>query len=134
MLLIGGADQGEIGLVGDREDDPPVGALEEVALVVIVELARHDMAAAHEADLLGRVLPGDVLMMSPTHGPPALTSARAVISSARAVALDRHAPEVAVPRGADTRVRTMIRAPRASASRAFSTTRRESSTQQSEYS
>jgi hypothetical protein len=33
-----------------------------------------------------------------------------------------------------TLVRVMIRAPRASASRAFSTTRRESSTQQSEYS
>jgi hypothetical protein len=37
MLLVGGADQGEIGLVGDGEDDPPVGALEEVALVVVEE-------------------------------------------------------------------------------------------------
>ena len=40
MILIGRADQREIVFVGDREDDPPVCALKEVALVVVVEPLR----------------------------------------------------------------------------------------------
>ena len=74
---------------------------------------------------------------SATHGPAALTSARARMVRCTpvrfvAAARQRHRPSV---RSADTQaVRGAIVAPRSAASRAFSTTRRESSTQQSEYS
>ena len=48
--------QGVIRFVGNREDDAAVFALEKVALVVIVELGRHDVGAAHEAHAFQRIL------------------------------------------------------------------------------
>ena len=73
-------------------------------------------------------------MISSTHGPPALTSARA-----RCVARPCVPSVVSTHRSpcrsaVITRVRVMTRAPRSAASRAFRATSRESSTQQSEYS
>ena len=44
-LDIGGADQGEVALVGDRENDAAVSALEDVGMVVLEELAHDDVAA-----------------------------------------------------------------------------------------
>ena len=46
---IGGADEGEVAFVGDDEDDPAVGVLEDVAVVVRVEAADDDMAAFDQA-------------------------------------------------------------------------------------
>ena len=64
----------------------------------------------------------------------ALTSARAVIDLTMA-AIDRHQPPDLLPRSARVqRAPVRITAPRAAASTAVSTTRRESSTTQSEYS
>ena len=76
-------------------------------------------------------------MTSPTQGPPALTSARARDDPRRAVRPPRSVTRqrAAVARGRRRRgCAVRISAPRAAASRALSTTRRASSTQQSEYS
>jgi hypothetical protein len=54
VVAVGGADQGEVGLVGDGEDDAPVAALEDVGAVVVEQPARDDVAAAHQAHPLGR--------------------------------------------------------------------------------
>ena len=35
VILICGANQGEVLLIGDSKDDPPVGALKEIAFVMI---------------------------------------------------------------------------------------------------
>ena len=60
MVLVGGADQVEILLIGDGENDPPVAALKEIAAVVIVKLRHHDMTAAHQPHPLGRGDMGDI--------------------------------------------------------------------------
>ena len=57
MFDIGGPDQGEIPLIRNGEYDAAVLALKEIATVMIVKLACHDMAAAHQPDLFGRVDP-----------------------------------------------------------------------------
>ncbi len=67
----------------------------------------------------------------PTHGPPAFTTAFARTSPPPS-SRSRHPPPSGSARSKRLRVR--ISAPRAAASRAFSTTSRASSTQQSEYS
>ena len=56
MISVGGADEGEILLIGNGKDDPPVLSLEEIAAPVIVEFRHHDMAAAHEAHVFAAVL------------------------------------------------------------------------------
>ena len=73
---------------------------------------------------------------SSTHGPAALTSARAAIVSRRPLARSSSVTRQTSPsRTAEcASVPTRIAAPRSAASRALSTTRRASSTQQSEYS
>ena len=48
MVGIGGADQREVLLVGDCEEDPPVGQLEEVGEGVVVKFFHDDVAAAHQ--------------------------------------------------------------------------------------
>ena len=54
IILIGRADQGEILLVGDGEEDAAVGVLEEIAALVIVELGHHDVRALHQPHFGGR--------------------------------------------------------------------------------
>ena len=53
-VLVGGADQGEVLLVGDGEADAPVGILEDVGAVVIEEPVDDDVAALDEPVGLGR--------------------------------------------------------------------------------
>ena len=53
VVQIGRADQGEILLVGNGKDDPPISALKKIAAVVVVKLARHDMRSAHQPDAGG---------------------------------------------------------------------------------
>ncbi len=60
MVAVGGADKGKILFVGDREDDPAVFALKEIGLVVVIELAGHDMAAAHQPHPFAAVESGHV--------------------------------------------------------------------------
>ena len=48
MVLIGGADQSEVALIGNSKDDATIFALKEIALVMIVELLGHDMAATDQ--------------------------------------------------------------------------------------
>ena len=55
MFGIRRADQREIGLVGDGEDDPAVLTLEEIALVVIEEAPCDDVAAADQPHVVGRI-------------------------------------------------------------------------------
>ena len=47
---VGGADERKILLVGDQEEDAAVGVLEDVAGVVVVELAHDDVAALDQPD------------------------------------------------------------------------------------
>ena len=60
MICIGRTDQGEICLIGNRENDPPVFTLKEIAFVVIKQFARHDMAATHQAHTFRRIDPSGV--------------------------------------------------------------------------
>ena len=53
LFGICGADQGKIGLIGNGENDAPVSALKEIAFIVIEQLFRHDMAAAHQTHAFG---------------------------------------------------------------------------------
>ena len=55
MICIGRTDQGEICLIGNRKNDPPVFTMKEIAFVVIKQFARHDMAATHQAHTLRRI-------------------------------------------------------------------------------
>ena len=77
-----------------------------------------------------------LLITCPTQGPAAFTRARARISRGTRVASSRMVSRHSAPcrTAARQRVRGAMVAPWSAASRAFSTTRRESSTQQSEYS
>ena len=50
MIVVGGSDQGKVGLVGDGEDDPAVGLLEYVRPVVVEQLTSHDVTAAYQPD------------------------------------------------------------------------------------
>jgi hypothetical protein len=52
VLDVGGADQREVALVGDREDDALVGVLEDVGMVVVEELRHDDVAALDEPQRL----------------------------------------------------------------------------------
>ena len=42
---VGGADLGEVALIGDREDDAAVGLLEHIGVIALVQ-PRHDDVAA----------------------------------------------------------------------------------------
>ena len=55
MINICCTNQGEVGLIWDCEDDPSVFALEEIAFVVIIKFARHDVTAAHQSHTLAGV-------------------------------------------------------------------------------
>src|SRR3569832_2588982 len=55
VVLIGGADQREVILIGNDEDDAAVAVLEHVGAVVIVELAHHDVRSLHEPHFRPRV-------------------------------------------------------------------------------
>ena len=52
-FTLGGADQGEIPLIGKGEKNPAVGVLEDIGPVVIEEAGQDDMAAPDEAGLAG---------------------------------------------------------------------------------
>ena len=60
MLDVGGADEREIALVRNREDDALVGVLEDVRVVVVEQLAHDDVAALDQPQRACRVGP-DVL-------------------------------------------------------------------------
>ena len=61
IVLLGGADQREIVLVGDDEDVASVGVAEHVAAVVLVELRDDDVAALDETDRRAGVGVDDVV-------------------------------------------------------------------------
>ncbi len=52
VVVIGRADQGEIVLEGDGEDEPPVACLEEIGARVVVFARDDDVAALHEPDVV----------------------------------------------------------------------------------
>jgi hypothetical protein len=64
VLDVGGADQRVVFLVGNREDDPLVGVLEDVRVVVLEQAPHHDVAALDQpqraagasVDLVGQEL------------------------------------------------------------------------------
>ncbi len=55
VLDVGGADQGEVLLVGNGEQDAAVGVLEDVGVVALEGLAHNDVRAAHQSQLGGLV-------------------------------------------------------------------------------
>ena len=139
IVEVGGADQREVVLVGDGEEDAAVGVLEDVAAVVLVQPRHDDVAALAPAAPLAR---GCRRSASGQHladpGPGGIDQragrgprARAPCRVAAASAASRR-PRARPPTQRGARARSS--APRSAASRAFSTTRRASSTQQSEYS
>src|SRR5439155_20165837 len=44
-ILVGGADEGELALVGNGEDDAPVGVLKDVGAVVLEQTPHDDVTA-----------------------------------------------------------------------------------------
>lgn len=56
IVAVGGADQCEVALVGDGEDDAVVGVLKEIGSHIVELLFHDDMAALDEADMMGFVL------------------------------------------------------------------------------
>ena len=81
-ILVGGADQREVALVGNGEADAAVGILENIGAIVIEQPIDDDVAALDEAHLHRRVQANDARRSRrATHGPPALTKARAVTVS-----------------------------------------------------
>ena len=52
VLDVGGADEREVALVGNRKDDAPVGVLEDVGVVVVEHLGHDDMTALHQPQRL----------------------------------------------------------------------------------
>ena len=55
MILIRGADKGELALIGDGEDDPAVAPLQEIAPVMIEQPAGDDMASSYQTNPIGRI-------------------------------------------------------------------------------
>ena len=125
----------EVALVGDDEDDPLVGVLQDVGVLALVEPRHDDVAALDQPHAFaGLDRPSPSRSTLSTQGPAALTRMRARDRLARG---RRSGSSVAVQAPASApaetkRVRVRIAAPRSAASSAFSTTRRQSSTQQSE--
>ena len=48
VILIRGANQREILLIGDGKDDPPIRPLQEITFVVVKQARHHDMRPAHQ--------------------------------------------------------------------------------------
>ena len=86
-ILVGRADQREILRERQREHDALVGVLEDVAAVVVEQLAHHDVAALGEPHRRRPAMRSTVSATMPTQGPAALTSTRAVTTSRRPCAL-----------------------------------------------
>ena len=56
IVLVGRADQRELVLVGDGEDDAPVAVLEEIGARIVEFLRDDDVAALHQPDIVDVVL------------------------------------------------------------------------------
>ena len=133
-ILVGGADQGEIAVIGDGEDDAAVGILEEIGAIVREDPPDHDVRALHQAHMGAGGASTTWARTSATQGPAALTRARATIERRSPLAPSTRELPDRRRSGDDERVRGLMSAPRSAASIAFRTTSRESSTVQSEYS
>ena len=105
MIGIGRADQGEIVLVGNREDDPRIGLLEQIGIGVVEQFRHHDMRSAHPAQAMGGGDPGEPVDI--VGGRPARIDDRAR-GEALAFRLDPPHPVLA-PGGGDGRVQPDIR-------------------------
>ena len=57
VVLVGRADEGEAPFIGNGEDDAAVGALKEIALVMVEQPAGDDMASAHQPHPVGGIRP-----------------------------------------------------------------------------
>ena len=106
MVHVGRPDQREVLFVGDRKDDPPVGALKEIAAVVVVKPGHDDMAAAHQPHALAGRDVGDLAdhLFDPRAArvdqrPRAVDLPAACAAIARL--LGRHLPQIARPHGID---------------------------------
>ncbi|OIQ67894.1 hypothetical protein GALL_505240 [mine drainage metagenome] len=103
VVLVRGADQGEVGLIGNRKDDAAVGTLEEIAAVVVKQAVGDDVAAAHKAHALGGVdaeRAGDDLA---DPGPAGVDQNARHVGFGGAVARDLYVPKVGLaPRGQHT--------------------------------
>ncbi len=53
-LTVGGADQSENVLMGDRKDDAPVEVLKDIGVIVLEQARHHDVAALDQSQMPGR--------------------------------------------------------------------------------
>ena len=128
------ADQREVALIGAGEDQPPVGVLEHIDIVGIEQAAAPRSGRSGPPPVSGKGMAQDGF------GDDAGPAARGIGERPRRdhlamAAVDHREPPDLLAVGADAaRAGADRRRPRSAASTAFSTTRRESSTTQSEYS
>ncbi len=132
---VGGADERELALIGDREDDALVLVLEDEGLIAVEEFRHHDVAALDEPHVLVGVEAEFGVENIRHEGAARIDDdAGADLIASACLASSRVATQMSPSRRAETSfVRTRMSAPRSKASRAFSATMRLSSTQQSEY-
>ena len=50
MVAVSGADQREVALIGDGEENPLVGQLKEIGIVMVEQTRHDDVRSAHESD------------------------------------------------------------------------------------
>ncbi len=87
VVGIGGADQGEVVLLGDGEADARVGQLEDIGVMVVEQLGHDDMRSAHRGGC----------------GSAGSTPAsRATLLGRRAAGIDQRARAVKVPAAVST--------------------------------
>ena len=125
--------------IGNGEADAAVGVLEDIGAVMVEQPVDDDVAALDQPDARRRVRAGATSVMTSRHpGPAGIDERRArdLVAARRSSTFERvsaRRPSCAL--GGDAAgARCGWSAPRSAASTALRTTRRESSTQQSEYS
>ena len=136
IVLIGGADEGEILFVGNGENDAAIGVLEEVGARIVELLLHDDMAALHEADIVRIVAADDTgqHFIDPRTGRIDHEARANFLGGAGQAVLQRQRPVIRIAAGTDD-FRTGAN-DRAAIGRVtgIKATKRASLTQQSEYS
>ena len=99
MVLVCGADQGEILLIRDCKNDPAIGALKEIAAVVIIQPLGHDMRSPHQPHPFGRVDAGNVADDVFHPGSAGVHQGPRRMGFATLRSVDRHQPAAGLPLG-----------------------------------
>ena len=133
-ILVGGADQREVLRERQREDHAAVAGLQDIAAVMLEAAAHDDVAALDQPHRRLQRLAHDGLRDLADPGPGGVDQHARGGGVAAAAVVEHQFPVRRAARRACSACAVRMTAPRSAASSALSTTRRESSTQQSEYS